>query len=35
MLFAYEPALQPNADFMKGKLGDKARAGLVNARQSV
>jgi microsomal epoxide hydrolase len=25
MLFAYEPALQPNADFLKGKLGDKVR----------
>ena len=23
MLFAYEPALQPNADFLKAKLGDK------------
>jgi pimeloyl-ACP methyl ester carboxylesterase len=25
MLFAYEPALQPNADFRKAKLGDKVR----------
>jgi non-heme chloroperoxidase len=25
MLFAYEPALQPNADFLKAKLGDKVR----------
>lgn len=25
MLFAYEPALQPNADFLKATLGDKVR----------
>ena len=25
ILFAYEPALQPNADFLKAKLGDKVR----------
>jgi non-heme chloroperoxidase len=25
MLFAYEPALQPNAHFLKAKLGDKVR----------
>lgn len=25
MLFAYEPALQPNADFLKANLGDKVR----------
>jgi non-heme chloroperoxidase len=25
MLFAYEPALQANADFVKAKLGDKVR----------
>jgi non-heme chloroperoxidase len=25
MLFAYEPALQPNVDFLKAKLGDKVR----------
>jgi non-heme chloroperoxidase len=25
VLFAYEPALQPNADFLKAKLGDKVR----------
>jgi non-heme chloroperoxidase len=25
MLFAYEPALQPSADFLKAKLGDKVR----------
>jgi hypothetical protein len=25
MLFAYEPALQPNADFLKAKLGDRVR----------
>jgi non-heme chloroperoxidase len=25
MLFAYEPALQPNADFLKAKLGHKVR----------
>ena len=25
MLFAYEPAMQPNADFLKAKLGDKVR----------
>ena len=25
MLFAYEPALQPNADFLKAKPGDKVR----------
>ena len=24
-LFAYEPALQPNADFLKANLGDKVR----------
>jgi non-heme chloroperoxidase len=25
VLFAYEPALQPNADFLKAKLGDRVR----------
>jgi non-heme chloroperoxidase len=25
MLFVYEPALQPNADFLKAKLGDRVR----------
>ena len=25
MLFVYEPALQPNADFLRAKLGDKVR----------
>ena len=25
ILFAYEPALQPNADYLKAKLGDKVR----------
>ena len=25
ILFAYEPVLQPNADFLKAKLGDKVR----------
>jgi hypothetical protein len=25
MLFAYEPVLQPNADFLKAQLGDKVR----------
>jgi non-heme chloroperoxidase len=25
VLFAYEPALQPNADFLKAELGDKVR----------
>jgi non-heme chloroperoxidase len=25
MIFAYEPAQQPNADFLKAKLGDKVR----------
>jgi non-heme chloroperoxidase len=25
VLFAYEPALQPNADFLKAKLGEKVR----------
>ncbi len=25
VLFVYEPALQPNADFLKGKLGDRVR----------
>jgi microsomal epoxide hydrolase len=25
MLFAYEPALEPNADFLKAKLGDKVQ----------
>jgi len=25
MLFAYEPAMQPNADFLKSKLGDQVR----------
>ena len=25
MLFAYEPALQPNADFLKAKLDDRVR----------
>ena len=25
MLFAYEPALQPNADYVKAKLGDKVQ----------
>ena len=25
VVFAYEPALQPNADFLKAKLGDKVR----------
>jgi non-heme chloroperoxidase len=25
MLFAYEPVLRPNADFLKANLGDKVR----------
>jgi non-heme chloroperoxidase len=25
VLFAYEPAMQPNAHFLKAKLGDKVR----------
>lgn len=25
MLFAYEPALQPSADYLKAKLADKVR----------